>query len=38
MIMGLYSFQNNYEHYAVDKNIIKSVDELPRVNVEDLQI
>ena len=25
----VYSFQNNYEHYAVDKNIIKSVDELP---------
>ena len=27
----VYSFQNNYEHYAVDKNIIKSVDELPAV-------
>ena len=27
----VFSFQNNYEHYAVDENIIKSVDELPAV-------
>lgn len=25
------SYQNNYEHFAVDKNIIKTVDELPAV-------
>jgi hypothetical protein len=25
------SYQNNYEHFAVDKNLIKSVDELPAV-------
>lgn len=25
------SYQNNYEHFAVDKNLIKSVDELPSV-------
>jgi hypothetical protein len=25
------SYQNNFEYYAVDKNIIKSVDELPAV-------